>query len=205
MDALYMEATYPPCLTHDEKDQIFKDGSLYQYSLRLRRIISQHLSGRFDCHELNFWIVQRWGGIFNFIDNPANRRKIESFGNALNNNEDLGLSNIASLSKIASFVEPDRFFIYDSRAVYSLNLILLNSDYRGPFFPIPQGRGDQTKIKELRKSIRQRIGSKKAFYPYSVAYYRYCELLRETATKVYDESSQPERLEMLLFVLADSL
>lgn len=205
MDASYMAGAYPPCLTDDERAQLFNGDSFYRYTIRLRRAICQHLSGRFDCHELNFWIVQKWGGIFNFGNNTVNRERIESFGKALNDDKKVGLESIASLSKIASFINPDRYFVYDSRSVYSLDLILLNSGYSGPFFPIPQGRGDQTKTRELLMSIRQRIGSRKAFYPRSDAYYQYCELLRKIAPKVYEEPSQPERLEMLLFVIADFL
>lgn len=128
-----------------------------------------------------------------------------SFADALKERKPLSLTNIASLSKIASFVNPDHFFIYDSRAVYSLNRILLDTDYQGGYYPIPRGRGDQYKVQELRKSIRERVTGRKAFYPSETAYYQYCDLLHMIAPSVLNDDSAPERLEMLLFVLADTI
>ena len=173
MNARYMSRFYPPGLAPIESSQLFRDDSFYTFTLRLRRIISNHLAGRFDQYELNFWIIQRWGGIFNFRDNPSNRAKMVSFAEALNERKPLNLSNIASLSKIASFVNPDHFFIYDSRAVYSLNRILLDTDYQGGYYPIPHGRGDQYRVQELRNCIRERVTGRKAFYPNKTAYYQY--------------------------------
>ena len=201
MDVKYAASSLPSCLDENELRDINAECSLYKRTLRLRRIISKHLDGKFDNYEINFWIIQEWGGIYNFRDNGLNRNKIKFFSESIKSGLTRGLGNIASLSKVAAFVSPDEYFIYDSRAVFSLDKILLEADYDGPFFPIPEGRNKNIDIKSLRDSIKR---AQKCFYKRNDAYCHYNELLKCLAKSVYGNNENLDRLEMLLFVLAES-
>ena len=200
MDVKYAASALPSCLDDIELREFNAEYSLYKRTLRLRRIISKHLDGKFDNYEIIFCIIQKWGGIYNFLDNELNRNKIKYFSDNLKLGITRGLSNIASLSKVAAFVSPDEYFIYDSRAVFSLNKILFETDYDGPFFPIPEDRNKKIDIKSLRDRIKC---AKKRFYKRNEAYGHYNSLLKELASSIYNENKDYDRIEMLLFVLAD--
>lgn len=200
MDVKYAASALPSCINYNELREINEEGSLYKRTLCLRRVISRHLNGRFDNYEINFWIIQKWGGIYNFLDNESNREKIKQFSEDLKQGITHGLSNIASLSKVAAFVSPDDYFIYDSRAVYAIDRLLLDVDYRGPLFPIPDGRNKKIDIKSLRYKIKC---AKKRFYKRNEAYAHYNNLLRKLASSIYDDNKDYDRIEMLLFVLAN--
>ncbi|MGZ8935547.1 MAG: hypothetical protein ACXW04_11680 [Methylobacter sp.] len=71
----------------------------------------------------HYWAIQDWGGIGSFKRNDKNDRRINSFIEELKK-KSLTRSFfecISSLSKVAAFINPDEYAIYDSRAIYTLN------------------------------------------------------------------------------------
>ena len=127
----------------------------------------------------SYWIIQTWGGIKSFKQNSLNDEKIMSFiekikGNTvkLNKNE---FEIISSLSKIAAFLLPERFCIYDSRVIYSLNWHIFLYGDSLEMFPQPTGRNkmmieyDQRTIFNLSKIPYTFCNTKDAFQ-------KYCEL-----------------------------
>ncbi len=176
--------------------------------------LKEKLTCYFDRHrdridfELAFWLINEWGGIWTFKNTPKNRGRIEKFVEMLEI-DSLGkelFSTVSSLSKVASFMDCNRYCIYDSRATYALNWLILRNGSEGKFFPMPRGRN--TAITEYDVSTVIRLHHKSdtmSFYPEEEAYCRYCELLRELSLRVWtDEARQrkPYYLEMLLFVIA---
>ena len=74
-------------------------------------------------NELCLWIIRDWGG----IKTGKNEDTLELIKTSLSQKE-FQFKRIASSSKIASFMYPDRYAIYDSRVAYTLNWIILSED-----------------------------------------------------------------------------
>ena len=73
-----------------------------------------------------FWIINTWGGISAFKDGDKTRAKIQEFAKTYEKEEissDL-FAVISSLSKLAAFWDYERFAVYDSRVIFSLNWLL---------------------------------------------------------------------------------
>ncbi len=70
-----------------------------------------------------YWIIQQWGAIASFKQNPTNDERIIKFIEELKNTKltKNSFDRISSFSKVASFIDPDHFAIYDSRVIYALN------------------------------------------------------------------------------------
>ncbi|GGH36841.1 hypothetical protein GCM10007423_29420 [Dyadobacter endophyticus] len=109
---------------------------------------------------------------------------------------------IPSLSKLSSFWDPEKYVIYDNRAIYTLNYIIYKANENGAglkYFPIKGGSRNKM-ITE--KPIEILIGKyiKSNFYPEETAYYIYCDLIIALNALIYPEhSDEPYRTEMLLF------
>lgn len=153
----------------------------------------------------HYWAIQEWGGIGSFKRNEKNDSRIRGFLNELKK-EKLTKSSfdcISSLSKVASFIEPEKYVIYDSRVIYSLNWLIFNHSSERLLFPQPIGRS-----KDLAKYDMQTIFrlSKKSFGYISTkdAYHKYCMLINDLSPKIFNSSSKPYNLEMLLFMIAPS-
>ena len=83
-----------------------------------------------DYLKVSYWTIRKWGGISSFREANNNDRKLIEFREWLSCCESMHdmpedyFSTISSLSKVASFLYPDRCAIYDSRAVCSLEVFL---------------------------------------------------------------------------------
>lgn len=156
-------------------------------------------------HDLSnhYWLVQQWGGIGSFKKNEKNDLRIRKFINELSKGKLTrnSFDCISSLSKIASFFDPDKYVIYDSRVIYSLNWLLFNYSTVRSLFPQPAGRSaslaqyDMQTIFRLTKKQYEYISHKNAFHDY-------CLLIRELSPLVFGENANPYKLEMLLFMIA---
>ena len=152
----------------------------------------------------HYWIIQEWGGIKSFKQNEKNDEKIIKFKSQLN----IGVltkdtfERISSFSKIASFLNPEKYAIYDSRAIYSLNWLLFNYTDIKELYPQPSGRNKELIKYDMQTIIRL---SKKghSYKSYKTAYHHYCNFLIELSEKVYNDS-RPYQMEMLLFLIAPS-
>jgi hypothetical protein len=178
----------------------------FQKNVSLKNCLSRHL--RCNDFSMEYWVIQTWGGIQRFQKNKINDQRITQLYNSLDMGElskDL-FGRISSLSKVASFFDPSEYAIYDSRAIFSLNWLLLSSGTTDGFFPVPEGRNMEIAKYDIETIIRLKCGEKKGlFIDHKTAYFKYCNLLKKLSPKTWDNEEckkKPFYLEMLLFVLA---
>ena len=101
--------------------------SAFQKNVALKNCLRRHL--RCNDYSIEYWIIQTWGGIRRFKKNKINDQRIAELYDRLDKgslSRDL-FGCISSLSKVASFFNPSEYTIYDSRAIFSLNWLLLKS------------------------------------------------------------------------------
>ena len=182
-----------------------QEGSPFEKNIALKNSLKSHLTS--SGYPIEYWIIQTWGGIQGFKQNGKNDYRIrelyqqlgkKSFPNQL-------FDVISSLSKVASFYDPNQYSIYDSRAVFSLNWLLLKSGATQNFFHMPSGRNSKIAKYDMETIIRLKCGDKPGlFVENREAYFEYCHLLKTLSPSVWDDSERkimPFYLEMLLFVL----
>ena len=198
-------------LTDDEKSELLKKNSIYEKNVRLKELIKHKYNGPLENQELNFWIINSWGGIQNFKLNDTNEQKIKKFAGQLKINKLSAetFSIISSLSKIASFFDPDNFVIYDSRVIFTINWLILNSKPNDlKFFPMPASRNKNLVDFDLSTIInllyKDEYNNKSShFHPVNTAYFEFCDLIKDLSKKVYEDATvKPYFLEMLLFTIA---
>ena len=151
----------------------------------------------------HYWAIQEWGGIGSFKKNEKNDDRIRGFVGELEKGKlsRRSFECISSLSKVASFIAPDKYFIYDSRVIYSINWLLFNYASGQALFPQPVGRSsdlakyDMQTIFRLTKRHYQ-------FRSHKAAFHEYCTLIKDLALKIFGADSKPYKLEMLLFMIA---
>ena len=173
----------------------------FERQILLKDFASEILGGSFEEWEKDAWIVHRWGGISKF--NVGNHDRITAFRDALQRGNAVYFNGISSLSKIASFVKPKDFFVYDSRVAFALNGLFL--DLVGVvdniyFFPIPPAPGGRHIA--MNQVITQRVDNP-VFYPKQQAYAVYNQLILQLYKELFPgaDKYQPCRVEMLLFEL----
>ena len=173
-----------------------------------------------DDYTIKFWIINKWGGISSFKDNHektvnSNRVKIDTFLKKIEDKTKLTkplFEVISSLSKVASFSDSSRFFVYDSRVIYSLNWLFLKNDIKEiKFFPMPQGRNAKlsffdldTIIKLKRKNDYTELDVSNLYFDHTDAYYIYCNLIKELAQELIPNKPS-YYLEMFLFTLVNKI
>lgn len=180
------------------------------------------LAKLFACKEYNknislseaYWIINDWGGIGSFKQNERNSNKILQFLNKIKNGNTYltrqEFSTISSLSKLSFFYDADKYCIYDSRVIYSLNWIIYKTEEKGmKFFPMPNGRNNiianypmEAIIKFSLLEQNERDFSK-FYYSHKDAYIKYNGLMIDLSRKLFGENAKPFFAEMLLFGIAD--
>ncbi len=155
---------------------------------------------KLDSH---YWAIQDWGGIGSFKKNEKNDLRIKKFLTQLNQGAltKNSFECISSLSKVASFTNPDEYAIYDSRAIYTLNWLLFNHSKSTKLFPQPIGRNAALSKYDLQ-TIFHLTKRQCDYMSYKVAFHCYCKLLKQLACEVFDAGSKPYKAEMLLFMVA---
>lgn len=180
------------------------------------------LAKLFACKEYNknislseaYWIINDWGGIGSFKQNERNSTKILQFLNKIKNgNTNLTrqeFSTISSLSKLSFFYDADKYCIYDSRVIYSLNWIIYKTEEKGmKFFPMPNGRNNIIANYPMEAIIKFSLLEQnerdfaKFYYSHKDAYIKYNELMIDLSRKLFGENAKPFFAEMLLFGIAD--
>ena len=146
----------------------------------------------------HYWIIQQWGGIKNFKNSEKNHEKIRTFHRELNKGRLTRptFSVISSLSKVASFRHPDQYAIYDSRAVFALNWLLIKHTEDRTLFTQPAGRNKELKDLDLEAFLRL-AGVSFDVRNYRTAFHEYCELLTKLSREALDEDT-PHKLEMVV-------
>lgn len=181
----------------------FQPLSNYQKNKHLKLHLRDHLQN-FDNLSTHYWIIQNWGGIKSFKRNHNNDTKIrEYYGELLQGRLSRNsFSTISSLSKVSSFCDSHNYFIYDARAIFALNWIILkceNPDTQ-KLFPQPIGRNSIINSYDLNTIVN--LSNKNfQYFNTSIAYFQYCNLIKELHPLVCP-NDEPFVLEMLLFVVS---
>lgn len=199
-DRVLLDKTFKKTKYVFDSRESVQDGS-FDKQIQLKKSLSGKLNGSFDNEYANKWIVHEWGGIKSFkIDERVSNFKKELGKGELNRQS---YTIISSLSKIASFVNPKEYFVYDSRVAYSLNVLIMeynqseekNNDES--YFQVPSSKGGRTEV------IRRAINSKNGIYFNPTENYsEYLKLIKELYRIVYKgENGCPYKVEMILFAL----
>ncbi len=174
----------------------------YEKNIFLKKNIFKILKND-DSLNTHYWIIQEWGGISSFKKNPKNDLRIRKFLNEISIGKlsKDSFSCISSLSKIASFLDPENFVIYDSRAIYSLNWLIFNHGNPESLYPQPAGRNAEI-VKYDMATIFRLSGRSFDYKSYDIAFHHYCDCIKSLNEKVYGSIKEPYLLEMLLFSIA---
>lgn len=171
------------------------------------------------------WIVSVWGGIRTNNKDGFNN-KVDTFLNLLYMGKNVAFENIASLSKVSSFWNPNEFVIYDSRVAYALNWIMLKTNASNYYFPIPNGRNTKMMafsvdgLIRLKNKEQYEISSsseidnrfisnrdKSLYIPEQEAYQVLCKTIKVINEGLWDDNQDkigyPFYTEMILFAIAD--
>jgi hypothetical protein len=197
---------------------------------KLKDIISSELRKRYspsestkEFEDLALWIIRDWGGIYGGTDSDT-----MELVNAFIKTEKPKFDRIASTSKVAAFMHPDKFIIYDSRVSYTVNWIILSQNVDFKFFPIPEGRNTKMCAFDLNVLIRlshidkyfhnkdknserdrNHIANidKSLYVTKDNAYYEMNTLIAEVNRELWADyrKNEPFYTEMLLFSLADTV
>lgn len=192
-----------PGISMDEQNRL-NTIKAFHGQLELKRMVGELLQGSFTNWEVDEWIVHKWGGIPAFDVSKHNR--ITEFRDHLANGRLLPIEfqRISSLSKIASFVSRDKYFIYDSRVAFSLDGLLLKMWQGNPnlpiqFFPLPPAQGGRDKM--MRRMICQ-LCPDANYLSKEETYIEYNNLILDLSKeKEIKKDLPPCWIEMLLFVL----
>ncbi|MGA7577046.1 MAG: hypothetical protein ACLQUW_00055 [Desulfobaccales bacterium] len=181
------------------------NASAFENNIALKKCLRSHL--RCNGYPMEYWIIQKWGGINGFKKNSINDQKITILYEQLDEGSFSRniFEVISSLSKIASFYNPSEYAIYDSRSIFSLNWLLLKSGATDGFFHIPAGRNTEIAKYDLETIIRLKCGERRGlFVDNKIAYFEYCNLLKKLSLAIWNNEElrgMPFYLEMLLFIL----
>ncbi len=194
----------------------------YEKTIKLKEIISEKLkkSEEEEFKELSLWIIHDWGRI--------TKGNVENLHEIIKNcidKRDYEFERIASTSKVAAFMHPDEFAIYDSRVVYSLNWIILSTEAGSKYFPLPSGRNSKMTAFDIEVLIRLKHISnyrpdksnalkkekfiankdKELFFSKKEAYNKFLQLLKNISNElwVHEQENKLAKTEMLLFSIAD--
>ncbi len=210
---LFSFETDDEVLTPDEQAKLDAINNLYDKNVKLKWILNRKYEEGYGI-ELDFWIINKWGGIKGFKKNERNISKIKEFkeqlkvGRLTRNT----FGTISSLSKLASFMHPEDYVIYDSRVIYSLNWLLLTTEnkdgLKNLYFPTPIGRNKIITGFDMNTIINlfnvDAYQNKTPLYnSYKDAYFKFSRFMKYGAKEIYGEDAKPYQLEMLLFTLAD--
>lgn len=188
---------------------------IYHKNIILKEVLEAKYRVVRNQSELDFWVINKWGGINSFKDTERNKQKIISFKDEISHKRSMLVSSfdtISSLSKIASFMYPEDFVIYDARVIFSLNWLIYSvnvSSKPKKYFPIPNGRNsklsqyDMKTIINIGHNVQNKNDESKLYFSKKDAYFSYCKFIKENVEEIMGIGAKPYELEMLLFVIAD--
>jgi hypothetical protein len=150
----------------------------------------------------HYWVIRDWGEIRTFKVGDRNDGVIKTFKEEILKGKltRASFASISSLSKLSSFWEPERYAIYDSRAVFALNWIIFCYSKDRQLFPQPAGRNAEISKYDI-ETLFALSGIDHRYRSYKTAYQEYCNLLQDLSEQIYG-SRKPYFAEMLLFLAA---
>lgn len=195
-------------------DSIDRTDCGYEKNIILKESLKLQYQSNSDNTQLDFWIINDWGGIYGFKQTQKNLSKILALKNQLQNHKisKENFETISSLSKLASFWNPLEYFVYDARVAYSLNWLILkyeNTDgINHKYFPMPNSRNKaivnydmKTVLNLFHDEKNQKY--KSIYFKPEEAYHAYCKLIKLIALQIFEGEKPAYLVEMLLFVIAD--
>lgn len=200
-----------PLFTDEEKTNLTNEQNIFRRNIILKELFKQKANGSYGETDLNFWIINEWGGIKTFKKTDDNIKKIKKFSDQLSERslKKGNFNTISSLSKISSFIDPDHYVIYDARVIYAINWLILTTTNDLKFFPIPSSRNKKLTDFDLNtiinlKHIDEYTEGANLYYERGTAYFTFCELIKSLSEALFEDPTiKPYYLEMLLFVIAD--
>ena len=175
---------------------------------REKQIMLKHKLSEKMAHErsldIDYWIIRDWGGIKGFRKSPENNDLLERLPDFLADGKlpKEVFERISSFSKVASFLNPKLYAIYDSRVIFSLNwLIFKNYGNSKKLFPQPVGRNTNLAKYHL-DTVFELSGKKVEYHNGEDAYHEYCSLMRHFSQELFQNANKPYETEMLLFQIA---
>ena len=206
LKSLYKASIDCPFLPPAAKERISQQPTNYLQNVLLKRELSNVMDGHYDFEDYNlaFWIINNWGGITSFKKNDKNKNRIQGFIESLHTGETT-LNCISSLSKVASFMTPTDYFVYDSRVAYSLNWLLLKAGAKSGFFFNPHSQNKKLNHFSIEKIIEHEVPGNNVYLNNSITYDSYNTLiikLYNDLSKIAKELKHAFELEMLLFQAA---
>lgn len=203
-----------PIFNDSERKKNQEEGSAFDQNVSLKKLLNDKYQENSESTELDFWIINDWGGIRGFKPNERNIVKIEKFKKELEKGSLTleSFNTISSLSKLASFIDLDNFVIYDSKVIYTLNWLILSCENQQKltekYFPIPSGRNkiianfDMNTIINIAH-LSEYVNNTSVYIPKQQAYFDFCKFVKNATKEIYGTDTKPYKLEMLLFTLAD--
>lgn len=151
----------------------------------------------------HYWVINEWGDIGSFKKNERNDDRINKFIDELPKGKlsSASFSCISSLSKVASFIDPCKYAIYDARAIYTLNWLLFNFATDLKLFPHLASRNGEL-VKYDMQTIFRLTKRELNYHDKKSAFHSYCELIGHLSEEIYGQGSKPYMIEMLLFTAA---
>lgn len=164
--------------------------------------------GKDQQFELMQWIIQKWGG----IGRTSNKSfaKYYALLSDINSGDGSRVSgaegevysewNVSGKSKFFAFVDPERFFVYDSRVSMALNAIILTrfgKRFEWEFF-LAEGKSHDYDDKTFRHTLSRKRYRK-------AKYGEYCQLIRLVCKRMGWEGIECQRAEMYLFSLGQKI
>lgn len=174
--------------------------SSFQKNVYLKKNL-KHIVNTDSTLSTHYWIIQDWGGIGSFKKNDRNDKRIVKFLEELKKGKltKANFDSISSLSKVASFISPEEYTIYDSRVIYGLNWLLFNFSNTNKLFPQPIGRSAALAKYDMQTIFRL-TGRKFEYYSHKEAFHEYCKLIKQLSS----DKTAPYMLEMFIFAIAPS-
>ena len=178
-----------------EFDSFFFDKSIskLEKEVGLKFVVNNELKQQgHDRKKSAKWIIKTWGGIRGIKDSS-----IQDIVENLDKQEFL-YKNISSWSKVLSFKNIDNDVIYDSKAIYSLNWLLLHLNNPTKYFVQPEGRNRKliafpinaiinfrhSKLINLEKRGEKAIEN--VYYKSDEVYIKYREIVRLINLEIWD-------------------
>lgn len=210
----------------DQSNELLLIKNMFIRNVKLKQMLASTITATHSIESkksIYKWIVEEWGGItVRNIDKLYS--SVEDFiSRSAVNGKSKRIDNIASVSKVLSFMYPERYIIYDARVAYSINWILLKSNAAKIFFPMPESRNSKINAIDIASLIRlsrinnysKNLGSdnmisnsdKKVFIDKSESYPILCDLIAKINNCLWCDERQnyPFYAEMLIFSMADTI
>ena len=214
-----------PLKYRDKVEKLMVEKNHFKKDVIFKEIMSRNLCYYYKYEQNNFYdlahkIIHDWGGI-----KTGNKQKAKEFIDYFLEKKDIQFNRIASISKVAGLMYPDKFIIYDSRVSYTMNWILLSQEAGNFYFPVPEGRNSKMlafdinvlirlkntenyQMSDKERKIKNFLSERdsKLYIEKNKAYKTMNKLITDVNKALWDDDrkNEPFYTEMLLFAMADT-